>query len=130
MRHTIGQIAQQLGINVETIRFYERRGLIAQPPKPAAGFRQYPQETIDRIGFIRRAQELGFTLKEIAGLLALDDQPCSQVEELTEQKLREIRGKLDDLRRLEQALSGILSECRSNADKQNCPVIRSLQPEI
>lgn len=129
MSNTIGQTAKKLRINVETIRFYERRGLIAQPPKPATGFRHYPQKTIERIGFIRRAQELGFTLNEIAGLLTLNDQPCSQVEELTEQKLREIRRKLNDLRRLEQALTVILTECRSNADKQHCPVISSLQPD-
>jgi MerR family transcriptional regulator, mercuric resistance operon regulatory protein len=82
--HTIGQLAKVAGVNVETIRYYERRGLISQPPKPAEGYRTYPNATLARIFFIKRAQELGFTLKEINKLLSLDESHCSEVQELAE----------------------------------------------
>ena len=81
-KRTISMLAKELSVNVETIRFYERKGLIKQPPKPMQGYRHYPKETVNRIHFIKRSQELGFTLNEIEGLLALNDSPCSKVQEL------------------------------------------------
>ena len=81
-KRTISMLAKELSVNVETIRFYERKGLIKQAPKPMQGYRHYPKETVNRIHFIKRSQELGFTLNEIEGLLALNDSPCSKVQEL------------------------------------------------
>ena len=94
MTRTISKVAKALDINVETVRFYERRGLIDQPVKPEIGYRHYPDETLNRIRFIKRAQELGFTLEEIANLLSLNDRSCNQVQTLAEHKLNEVKEKL------------------------------------
>lgn len=128
MTRTISKVAKELNINVETVRFYERRGLIAQPPKPATGYREYPFDTVNRIRFIKRSQELGFTLEEIANLLSLNDRPCGQVQGLAEHKLSAVKEKIADLRRLEKALEALLVQCQSNDDDSHCPIIDSLQP--
>ncbi|KXJ50655.1 MAG: MerR family transcriptional regulator [Thalassospira sp. Nap_22] len=128
MAQTISKVAKTLAINVETIRFYERRGLIEQPAKPEVGYRHYPNDTINRIRFIKRSQELGFTLNEIANLLNLNDSPCGQVQELAEHKLAAVKEKMVDLRRLEKALNALLAQCQSNEDDSHCPIIDSLQP--
>tara|TARA_R110001592_G_scaffold104699_2_gene294604 strand:- start:2710 stop:3096 length:387 start_codon:yes stop_codon:yes gene_type:complete len=127
MALTISKVANTLGINVETVRFYERRGLISQPPKPDIGYRQYPMKTVNRIRFIKRAQDLGFTLNEIDSLLSLNDRPCGQVLELAEQKLDAVKKKMADLHRLEKALNELLTQCRINDDDSQCPIIGSLQ---
>lgn len=126
MTNTISKVAKELGINIETVRFYERKGLIEQPLKPEVGYRHYPKETINRIRFIKHAQQLGFTLDEIANLLALNDGSCHQVEELTQQKLSSVKKKLSDLQQLEKALQGLLAQCQSS-DNKRCPIIDSLQ---
>lgn len=128
MTRTISKLAKQLNINIETVRFYERRGLIKQPIKPAQGYRHYPDDTVNRIQFIKRSQELGFTLNEIVHLLSLNDQPCGQVQEMAESKLSIVQAKMKDLRRLEKALKVLLTQCQSNQDNSHCPVIDSLQP--
>ncbi|WP_201600015.1 Hg(II)-responsive transcriptional regulator [Psychrobacter submarinus] len=128
MNRTISKLAKALNINVETVRFYERRALITQPPKPDTGYRHYPEETVNRIRFIKRAQELGFTLDEISNLLSLNDYPCSQVQDLAELKLIAVKEKMADLRRLEKALKALLAQCQSNDDDSHCPIIDSLQP--
>ncbi len=128
MTRTISKVAEELAINIETVRFYERRGLIQQPPKPELGYRHYASETVNRIRFIKRAQELGFTLEEIANLLSLNDRPCAQVQELAEYKLSAVKEKMADLRRLEKALKVLLVQCHSNDDDSHCPIIDSLQP--
>lgn len=128
MTRTISKVAKTLDINIETIRFYERRGLIQQPLKPEVGYRHYPDDTVNRIRFIKRAQELGFTLEEIDHLLSLDGRPCSQVQNLAEHKLSAVREKMANLRRLEKALNELLGQCHSNDDENHCPVIDSLQP--
>ena len=128
MTRTISKLAKALGVNVETIRFYERQGLIDQPNKPETGYRHYPDETVNRIRFIKRAQGLGFTLDEIANLLSLNDRPCGQVQELAEHKLSAVKEKMADLRRLEKALNALLKQCRSNDDDSHCPIIDSLLP--
>tara|TARA_R110002072_G_scaffold124794_1_gene260341 strand:- start:12287 stop:12673 length:387 start_codon:yes stop_codon:yes gene_type:complete len=127
MALTISKVAKTLGINVETVRFYERRGLISQPPKPEIGYRQYPVDTVSRIRFIKRAQDLGFTLNEIDNLLSLNDRPCGQVLGLAEQKLAAVKKKMADLHRLEKALNELLIQCRINDDDNQCPIIDSLQ---
>ena len=128
MTRTISKVAKELDINIETVRFYERRGLIDQPLKPEMGYRHYTDDIVNRIRFIKRAQELGFTLEEIANLLNLNDSPCSQVQHLAEHKLRTVKEKMADLRRLEKALHELLDQCHSNDDKSHCPIIDSLQP--
>ena len=128
MTRTISKVAKELHINVETVRFYERRGLIEQPPKPEAGYREYPVDTVNRIHFIKRAQELGFTLDEITNLLSLNDRPCRQVQELAKQKLEAVKKKMTDLQSLEKALTTLLVQCQSNDDENHCPIIDSLQP--
>ncbi len=128
MSKTIGKIAKEIGINIETVRFYERKGLIKQPVKPMQGYRQYPIETINRIRFIRRSQELGFTLNEIESLLSLNDSPCRQVEELAKKKLVAVQTKQAALLLLEKALLEHIDQCQSNKDDTYCPIIDSLQP--
>jgi len=127
MASTISKVANELGINVETIRFYERRGLIAQPVKPEIGYRHYPDTIVGRIRFIRHAQELGFTLDEIDSLLSLKDQPCSKVQALAKEKQKAVQKKLSDLNKLDQALEELLLQCHSNDDESRCPIIDSLQ---
>ncbi len=129
MTRTISHLAGELNINVETIRFYERKALIQQPPKPDVGYRHYPDETVNRIRFIKRAQELGFTLEEVSRLLSLEDFPCSDVQALAENKLEAVQAKMRDLRRLESALKALLLQCKTNEDETRCPIIDSLQPK-
>lgn len=128
MSKTISKIAKEIGINIETVRFYERKGLIKQPVKPMQGYRQYPIETVNRIRFIRRSQELGFTLNEIESLLSLNDSPCGQVEELAKKKLMAVQTKQADLLLLEKALLEHIEQCQNNKDDTYCPIIDSLQP--
>jgi len=120
---SISKVARELDISVETVRFYERRGLIDQPLKPGTGYRHYPDDTVKRIRFIRRSQELGFSLGDIALLLSLNDNPCGQVQTLAENKLDSVRGKIKDLRHLEKALKELLVQCQSNEDDSRCPII-------
>ncbi|MAZ90014.1 MAG: Hg(II)-responsive transcriptional regulator [Cellvibrionaceae bacterium] len=126
---TIGQLAKTAGVNVETIRYYERQQLIEQPDKPLQGYRRYPEETLYRILFIKRAQHLGFTLTEISSLIELSQGHCSDVQHLAENKLTAVRQKLKDLRRLERSLKSLIDECRINPDEAHCPIIESLVPE-
>lgn len=127
MTKTIGKIAKELDINIETIRFYERRGLIQQPLKPNVGYRHYPDETISRVRFIKRTQQLGFTLEEIANFLGLNDRPCIQIQDSVEHKLNAVKDKMEDLQRLETVLNDLLEQCHSNDDESHCPIFNSLQ---
>ncbi len=126
MERTIGQLAKAAGINVETIRYYERRGLILQPEKPAEGFRHYPEDTFNRIRFIKRAQELGFSLDEVEILLNIDEGQCHDVQEIAAQKLVMIRQKMADLERLASSLDNWMQRCQSTPDNQPCPLIHDL----
>lgn len=126
---TIGQLAKAAEVNVETVRYYERQGLIKQPAKPVQGYRGYPQDALLRLMFIRRAQGLGFTLNEIASLISLSAGHCSDIQLLAEKKLLAVRTKIDDLQRLEHSLANLVDECRHNPDEACCPIISSLVPE-
>lgn len=125
---TISKLANAANINVETVRYYERRNLIEQPTKPEHGYRKYPQATLERILFIKRAQELGFTLDEITTLLALSEKSCHEVQDLTEQKLDTVRAKIEDLQRLQTVLNNLIIQCQNNPDQSHCPIIESLLP--
>lgn len=123
---TISKLAKAAGVNVETIRYYERRGLIEQPAKPAQGYRSYPPSALSHIHFIKRAQGLGFTLHEIAQLLQLEQQPCAQVQQLAAEKRRQIHGKIADLQRLEAVLTQLIDQCSLNQDTAHCPIVDTL----
>ncbi len=125
---TIGTIARQAGVNVETIRFYQRRGLLPEPPKPLGSVRRYSQGDVARVRFIKSAQRLGFTLDEIGLLLRLDDGThCAVAREIAEHKLADVRAKLEDLRRIEAALQGLVEACQAQESKVFCPLIASLR---
>ena len=129
---TIGALAKRAGVNVETIRYYQRIGLLREPPKPAQGYRRYPQQAVARIHFIKRAQELGFSLKEIAELLQLNDGSCSTARHMAEQKRELVTARLNDLKRLYDTLSVMIDACRqSEADGASCALIDTLaaQPD-
>ncbi len=126
MPYTIGQLARAAGVNVETIRYYERRGLLHRPRKPERGYRRYGGETLSRLRFIRRAKALGFTLDEIGQLLELSRAQCADVENLASRKLEQIRNRLADLRRLEGAIETLLRQCRDRAEIGDCPIIETL----
>lgn len=123
---TIGRLAKQAGVNVETIRYYQRRGLIQELEKPLQGFRVYPSDYIFRIKFIKRAQELGFTLKEIEDLLDLGDGNCQQVLQIAEQKLIQIETRLRDLKAMKKALTSLVKQCHSHHEDIHCALIESL----
>ncbi len=123
---TISLAARKAGVNIETIRYYQRIGLITEPEKPLTGFRIYPDSAIDRIHFIQRAQMLGFSLAEIKHLLELEDGDCNQTRELTEQKLALINHKIEDLQTIASVLKKHIRVCRTNTNQHSCPLIDSL----
>lgn len=125
----ISDLAKAAGVNVETIRYYERRGLIIQPLKPDQGYRDYPETTLERVLFIKRAQELGFTLEEIANLLKLGDDNCISVQEIAENKLVSVRAKIADLCRLESVLDNLVTQCKCNPSESSCPIVETLLPK-
>ena len=124
---TIGSLADEAGVNVETIRYDQRRGLMPEPDKPAQGYRRYDATTVKRVRFIKRAQALGFTLEEIGGLLKLDEaHACAETRELASHKLQTIETKLADLVAMRKALTALLCQCDAGAMKGNCPIIHAL----
>lgn len=123
---TIGKLAKQAGVTIETIRYYQRKGLLEEPKKPVMGYRQYPQEAIARIRFIKRAQQTGFTLKEILELLALDSDRCQDVQQLASEKLTQIENQINDLSRLREVLHELVNACTSNVSTEHCSLIDAL----
>ena len=126
----IGRLAEEAGVAVETVRFYERRGLIADPPRRPSGYREYPVETIRRLRFIRRAKELGFSLREIEELLALRMEPiasCGEVRKEIAAKLQDVRERVRDLRRMETALEELRTLCESTDPLGECPILDLLE---
>lgn len=126
---TISGLAQHAGVHVETIRFYQRRGLLAAPEKPLGGIRRYGDPDVARVQFIKRAQHLGFTLGEIALLLRLDDGAhCADARVIAVHKRDEVRKRLADLQRIEAALTQLVDRCDARRGKVSCPLIAALQP--
>jgi MerR family mercuric resistance operon transcriptional regulator len=124
---TIGRLADEAGVNVETIRYYQRRGLMAEPEKPTSGHRRYASEAIKRVRFIKRAQVLGFTLDEVGSLLELDAaSACAETRELAAHKLQVIEDKLADLKAMRKALMALLRQCDTGMTTGNCPIIHTL----
>lgn len=125
---TIGALAETAGVNVETIRFYQRKGLMPEPEKPYGSIRRYGAGELARVRFIKSAQRLGFSLEEIGELLKLEDGArCSEARQLAEQKLVDVRQKLGDLQRIESVLAGLVARCSAVRGRVNCPLIASLQ---
>jgi MerR family transcriptional regulator, mercuric resistance operon regulatory protein len=122
----ISQLAASAGVNVETVRYYQRIGLLAVHERPAHGFRAYDPTDLARLRFIRRAQALGFSLDDIAALLRLSARECGDVRAIAHGQLVQIREKLADLARMERALVTVLSRCDSRPQDGECPVIRAL----
>ena len=126
---TIGKLANKANISVETIRYYERRGLIKRPVKPENGYRQYGNESLQRLLFIKKAKTLGFSLDEIGNLFVLSEGRCVDVQSLARQKLIGIKSRVKDLQRLEYVLENLVSQCDDNVDEAHCPIINTLLDE-
>lgn len=126
-RFTIGALARRAGVNVETVRYYQRRRLLAMPARPPGGVRRYAEDAVQRLVFIKRAQQLGFTLSEIGELFSLVGGGCSATCGLGERKLLDIERRIADLRSMREALARLVEGCRSVADPaQSCPMIDAL----
>jgi MerR family transcriptional regulator, copper efflux regulator len=127
---TIGKVAKAAQVGVETVRFYEREGLIAEPPRRRSGYRQYPPDTVRRLRFIRRAKELGFTLKEIGELLDLRVDPsksCADVRALANAKIADVAARMDDLSRIHSALEKLSRACRGKGPTSDCPILDAIE---
>ena len=126
---TIGQVAGACEVGVETIRFYEREGLVPQPARPEVGFRRYPPETVKRILFIRRSKALGFSLREIRDLLSLrvdSARSCNRVRKHAEAKIADIAERIETLRDMRQALDKLVAACGRRSAKGECPILEAL----
>ncbi|WP_224962674.1 MerR family transcriptional regulator [Geomonas subterranea] len=129
---TIGQIAKRAHVNIETLRYYERQGLIATPPRRESGYRQYPEEAVTRVRFIKRAQELGFSLKEIGELLSLRVDPsisCVEVKQRAEAKVFDIAEKIHTLQKMKEALTKLAETCSGRGPTSECPFLEALGKE-
>lgn len=125
---TIGILASTAGVSVEAIRFYQRKGLLPEPVRPYGSIRRYNESDLARVHFIKSAQRLGFSLDEIADLLRLEDGThCEEAGLLAEHKLKDVREKLADLTRMEDALSQLVSACHARKGNVSCPLIASLR---
>jgi MerR family mercuric resistance operon transcriptional regulator len=122
----IGELARTVDVNVETIRYYQRIGLLELPKKPYGGMRSYNDEDLQRLRFIRRAQQLGFSLENIRELLELSNSDCERVEKLAVEKLSLVKAKLRQLRRIESILARTVEQCARRKGNQPCPIIETL----
>jgi DNA-binding transcriptional MerR regulator len=122
---TIGELARAAGVNVQTVRYYERRGLLEEPPRRASGYREYPESDLARLGFIRRAQGLGFTLAEIGDLLSLRVDPRTTSADVH----RRVEEKLTDLRRIRGALRELAASCKAHGPVGECPFLEALEAQ-
>lgn len=123
---TISSVARAADVNIETIRYYQRRGLLQKPQKPVHGYRQYKQDAVNRVRFIKRAQDLGFTLNEIKTLLLLGDGHCRETHDLAKHKLALIQGRIHDLEAMGAVLNKLVRACEKHGDSPGCPIIESL----
>jgi len=129
---TIGQVARRAGIGIETVRFYERRGLIEDPPRTESGYRQYTEDVVSRLRFIKRAKGLGFSLKEITELLSLRLDPkttCGDIKQKAEAKIDDIEGKIRSLKNMKKALTKLVATCSENGSARECSILETLYPE-
>lgn len=127
----VSQLAQRAGVGIDTVRYYERAGLLPEPPRRPSGYREYPPQAVDRLRFIRRAKALGFTLEEIAGLLELSDQRADvqAVKRLAQTRLSEVEKKLRELERVRDGLRQLTEACPGHGDASACPILSALNGE-
>ena len=125
---TIGRLAKQAEVGIDTVRFYERRGLLPEPSRSASGYRLYQHDSVDRIRFIRRAKQLGFSLDEIELLLRLQDEggDKADVRELTEHKITQIDDNIRDLQRIRGVLNDLSAQCSGQGNIDSCPIIEAM----
>jgi Hg(II)-responsive transcriptional regulator len=127
----IGEAAKAAGVGVETIRYYERQGIVPQPPRPKAGrgVRQYPQETIEQIRFVREAQQLGFSLREIQDLMSLQSHggDCGAVRAQASDKLAEVNRKIERLAEIKVALEDLIRQCPGRGGLRRCSILQAMQ---
>ncbi|MCY9669548.1 Hg(II)-responsive transcriptional regulator [Paenibacillus alginolyticus] len=129
MKYRSGDISKLCNVNKETLRYYERKGLIPEPLRSDAGYRLYPEDTKDRLMFIKRMQELGFTLSEIDKLLGVvdkDDVRCADMYDFVVEKLQDVQQKIKDLQRIEMMLSNLKGCCPDEKAIHDCPIIETL----
>jgi MerR family mercuric resistance operon transcriptional regulator len=130
---TIGDVAKQAKVRIETLRYYEREGLVASPPRSVSNYRLYPEDTVRRVQFIKRAQELGFSLKEIKELLSLRVDPttsCADVRSRALEKITTIEEKLHALKAMKQSLMQLVEECSGRGEITDCPILASLDTKV
>lgn len=128
---SIGSLAKAADVNVETIRYYQRRGLLDEPSKPPGGHRRYAAAAAARVRFVKRAQQLGFTLEEIKELLLLQDgQSCREARLLAERKLELIEMRIADLSRMRRSLKGLIAQCAEGKRPRSCPIIATLSAAV
>ena len=129
---TIGEVAERANVHIETLRYYERRGLVARPPRSASNYRRYPEDVVRRVRFIKRAQALGFSLNDIEELLSLRADPeagCAEVRAFAEANMKDIDAKIGALTAMENALSTLVAECSGEGPLSGCPIIESLETQ-
>ena len=129
---TIGRLAKQVGLGIETIRFYERQGLIQPPPRTDSNYRIYPEEEVARLEFIKRAKDLGFTLKEIKELLFMQHDPHAtqtDIKKRTVEKIEDIKKKVRDLSKIQRALEHLAESCDGHGPLSECPIMDALTGE-
>lgn len=127
---TIGKVANQTGVTVEAVRFYEKQGLIAEPQRTESGYRQYPPDTIKRVHFIQHAKEAGFTLKDIGELLKLRREPgttCADIKLRTLEKINEVDQKIKDLQKIKESLEQMVLRCSDTGELDECPILETLE---
>src|SRR5947208_17163548 len=130
MALTIGQVARAADVNVQTIRYYERRGLVTTPRRTPSGYRQYAEDAVSRLRFIKHAQELGFSLQEIQDLLGLRVRhaaACDAVERKTRQKIDVVQQKIRDLQRMKRTLERLAAACAARRPTDDCPILEALE---
>jgi|SRR5690625_4663204 len=130
MQFRIGELAEKCSVNKETIRYYERLGLIPEPDRTENGYRMYSQQTVDRLNFIKRIQKLGFTLNEIDKLLGVvdrDETKCRDMYDFTVLKINDIQRKIEELKKIERMLTDMKERCSKNKNIYSCPIIETFQ---
>src|SRR2546429_74827 len=126
----IGEVAERGGVNLQTIRYYEREKLLPEPPRLPSGYRMFPEQTIHRVRFIKRAQELGFSLAEIRDLLSIQVDPrkeCSDVKRMAKTKIADIEEKIRTLEAMKRVLCGLMKLCPGQGPSSECPILESIE---
>jgi MerR family copper efflux transcriptional regulator len=129
---TVGALAKEAHVNLQTIRFYEREGLIAEPSRTASGYRMFSPDVVRRVRFVKHAQELGFSLAEIKELLALRvsaKTSCTDIRQRTQNKITDVQNKIRSLQAIEKALERLTAACHGSGPVSECPILENLDPK-